>query len=54
MIKSKGGNYLSEAYEIAIHTKNTLIQIGRLEPKPTMPLFRNIQTHALFFSLCNI
>ena len=40
-----GGNTLPDAYEIAIKTKNILIQGGKLAPRPPMPLFPDIPNH---------
>ena len=39
-----GGNTLTDAYEVAIKVKNTLIQGGKLSPRPPMPLFLDMPT----------
>jgi hypothetical protein len=39
-----GGNTLPVAYDLAIRVENTLIQAGKLAPRPPMPLFPEIPT----------
>lgn len=38
-----GGFTLCNAYEIAIRSKNFLIQVGNIAPRPPMPIFLKIQ-----------
>lgn len=43
MIQFIGGLTLPVAYDIAIRTKNNLIQDGKLAPRPFMPIFPEVQ-----------
>ena len=40
-----GGTTLPRAYDMAIRVENTLIQGGKIAPRPPMPLFPEIQNH---------
>ena len=40
-----GGTTLPGAYDMAIRDENTLIQGGKIAPRPPMPLFPEIQNH---------
>ena len=44
-LQTMGGNTLWYAYEVATKEKNTLIQSGKLTPRPPMPFFPNMPTH---------
>ena len=43
MIQSMGGVSLPQAYDIAIGAENSLIQAGKIAPRPPMPIFLDIQ-----------
>lgn len=45
MIQSMGGVSLPDAFEIAIRAKNSLIQAGKLAPRPPMPIFPQIHAN---------
>lgn len=42
MIQSLGGNTLSQEFDIAIQAENNLIDVGKLSPRPIMPVFPEI------------
>ena len=43
MIQSMGGVSLPQAYAITIRAENSLIQVGKIAPRPPMPIFLDIQ-----------
>lgn len=43
MIQSMGGTSLPQAFAIAVTAENSLIQAGKIAPRPPMPIFPNIQ-----------
>ena len=43
MIQSMGGVSLPRAYDISIRAENSLIQVGKIAPRPPMPIFADIQ-----------
>lgn len=45
MIQSMGGVSLPDAFEIAIRAENSLIQVGKLAPRPPMPIFPDIHSN---------
>lgn len=45
ILQTMGGTTLPGAYDMAIRVENTLIQGGKIAPRPPMPLFPEIQNH---------
>jgi hypothetical protein len=45
MIQSMGGVLLPQAYDTAIRAENSLIQEGKIAPRPPMPIFPDIQPY---------
>lgn len=43
MVQSMGGISLPQAYAIAIRAENSLIQAGKIAPRPALPIFPTIQ-----------
>lgn len=43
MIQSMGGNNLPTAFDIGIRVENSLIQVGKIAPRPPMPIFPELQ-----------
>ena len=43
MIQSMGGYSLPQGYDIEIRAKNSLIQVGKISPRPPMPIYLDIQ-----------
>ncbi|KAH9291370.1 hypothetical protein KI387_043441, partial [Taxus chinensis] len=41
---SMGGTTIPIAYSIAIRAENCLIQAGKLDPRPPMPLFPSLES----------
>ena len=42
MIQSMEGVSLPKAYDIAITAENSLVQVGKIAPRPPMPIFLDI------------
>ena len=42
MIQSMGGYSLPQGYGIAIRFENSLIQVGKIAPRPPMPIYIDI------------
>ena len=45
VLQTMGGTTLPGAYDMAIRAENTLIQGGKIAPRPPMPLFPEIKNH---------
>jgi hypothetical protein len=45
ILQTMGGTTLPRAYDISIRVENTLIQGGKIAPRPQMPLFIEMPTH---------
>ena len=45
MIQSMGCVSLPQAYNINVRDENSLIQVGKIAPRPPMPIFPNIQSN---------
>lgn len=43
MIQSMGGNTLPVAFDVAVRAENSLIQVGKIAPRPPMPIFADLQ-----------
>ncbi len=43
MIQSMGGVLLPQAYSIATKAKNNLIQVGKISPRPLVPILLDMQ-----------
>ena len=43
MIQSMGGCTLPDAFDVVVRVENSLIQVGKLPPRPPMPYSTEIQ-----------
>lgn len=47
MIQSLRGNTLLQAFNLAVQAENNLIDVGKLAPYPTMPVFPEMSTQVM-------